>query len=462
MRYHEFLLEYRRDVTAQRIGDKLIQAFARLEKGHNVPDSMYGAMTLAKMVYEPHLFVTGKTVKFDVVGSFVTVNPETAAEVLQPLKPAIADAILTQLEDGDPTAHKEYTQWIAKMYIMGDTPIEDIGSTLREYLYKFELLKRKKILKPPANDINRYSSFTNLMDNMDQYELPEDEAVDKGKVTEVYEDASVRVVVPEDQSAACYYGRGTRWCTAATKGTNYYGQYSRQGPLYILLPKQPKHKGEKYQLHFPSGQFMDENDDEVDLYDLIVHRFDMLIDFFKTQESAVGDYIVFADDKIINPLLERIKDLAMDYFWDEVNEWEGQDEYWQQHRDEQARERGYVDAEGDIDWDQVMNDEDLGDYLDWNDELATLRSNVEIALDYGASGVRDFILRNQDGNAKDNFLEADLSKLPEILAEIIRYEIGGRRNDDNFMTDFVDRRIDVRTTRDLHKPGAPPWIVRRV
>jgi len=462
MRYHEFLLEYRRDVTAQRIGDKLIQAFARLEKGHNVPDSMYGAMTLAKMVYEPHLFVTGKTVKFDVVGSFVTVNPETAAEVLQPLKPAIADAILTQLEDGDPTAHKEYTQWIAKMYIMGDTPIEDIGSTLREYLYKFELLKRKKILKPPANDINRYSSFTNLMDNMAQYELPEDEAVDKGKVTEVYEDASVRVVVPEDQSAACYYGRGTRWCTAATKGTNYYGQYSRQGPLYILLPKQPKHKGEKYQLHFPSGQFMDENDDEVDLYDLIVHRFDMLIDFFKTQESAVGDYIVFADDKIINPLLERIKDLAMDYFWDEVNEWEGQDEYWQQHRDEQARERGYVDADGDIDWDQVMNDEDLGDYLDWNDELATLRSNVEIALDYGARGVRDFILNNQDGNAKDNFLEADLSKLPEILAEIIRYEIGGRRNDDNFMTDFVDRRIDVRTTRDLHKPGAPPWIVRRV
>jgi hypothetical protein len=188
----------------------------------------------------------------------------------------------------------------------------------------------------------------------------------------------------------------------------------------------------------------------------------MLIDFFKTQESAVGDYIVFADDTVINPLLERIKELAMDYFWGEVNEWEGQDEYWQQHRDEQARERGYVDADGDIDWDQVMNDEDLGDYLDWNDELATLRSNVETALDYGARGVRDFILNNQDGNAKDNFLEADLSKLPEILAEIIRYEIGGRRNDDNFMTDFVDRRIDVRTTRDLHKPGAPPWIVRRV
>jgi hypothetical protein len=263
---------------------------------------MYGAMTLAKMVYDPHLFAKGKTVSFDVLGTFVTVNPETVSEIFQTRKPEIADAILAQLEDGDPTAHKEYTQWIAKMYIMGDTPIEDIGSTLREYLYKFELLKRKKILKPPANDINRYSSFTNLMDNMDQYELPEDDAVNKGKVTEVYEDASVRVVVPEDQAAACYYGRGTRWCTAATKGSNYYGQYSRQGPLYILLPKQPKYTGEKYQLHFPSGQFMDENDDSVDLYELLVHRFDMLLDFFKQQESAIRDYIIFADDAVVKNL----------------------------------------------------------------------------------------------------------------------------------------------------------------
>ena len=153
--------------------------------------------------------------------------------------------------------------------------------------------------------------------------------------------------------------------------------------------------------------------------------------------------------------------MAMDYFWDEVNEWEAQDDYWNNWRVEQARERGYVDAEGDIDWDQVMDDERLGDYLDWNDELATLRSNVEVALDYGASGVREFILRNQDGGATE-YGDVDLSKLPEVMSDIIRYEVGGRHNDDNFMSDFVNRRIDVRTTRDLHHPTAPPWIVRRV
>ena len=458
MRAKEFLREYRRDRTAQAVGDKLIAAFARIEKGHNVPNELYGAMTLAKMVQTPAR-VPYKTVSFEVFGKTVQVNPETAPEILNQIKPQLIDTILEQLESGDPTAHKEYTQWIAKMYILGDTPLEDIGSTLKEYLYKFAVLKRKKLIAPPANDINRYSSFTMFMDAMDKYELPEDEVVDKGEATEVYEDATVRVVVPEDQAAACHYGRGTRWCTAATKGTNYYNQYSRQGPLYILLPKSPTHPGERYQLHFPSGQFMDEGDDPVDLYDLLIHRFDMLFDFFKQQEPSVGNYIIFADDKIINPLLERIKELAMEHFWDEVNDWEDQDNYWHDYRAEQALERGYVDADGDIDWDQVSNDEDLGDYLDWNDELATLRSNIEGALSYNSGQhIREFILNDQDGSAREYYADADLSKLPDVVAAIVRYECGGRRNDENFVSEFIDRRIDVRKGYDRD----PTWIVRRV
>ena len=458
MRAREFLREYRRDRTAQAVGDKLIAAFARIEKGHNVPADLYGAMTLAKMVQTPDR-VPYKTVSFEVFGKTVQVNPATAPEILNRIKPQLINTILEQLESGDPTAHKEYTQWIAKMYILGDTPLEDIGSTLKEYLYKFAVLKRKKLIAPPANDINRYSSFTMFMDAMDKYELPEDEVVDKGEATEVYEDATVRVVVPEDQDAACYYGRGTRWCTAATKGTNYYNQYSRQGPLYILLPKSPTHSGERYQLHFPSGQFMDEGDDPVDLYDLLIHRFDMLFDFFKQQEPSIGNYIIFADDKIINPLLERIKELAMEHFWDEVNDWEDQDNYWHDYRAEQARERGYVDADGDIDWDQVSNDEDLGDYLDWNDELATLRSNIEGALSYNSGQhIREFILNDQDGSAREYYADADLSKLPDVVAAIVRYECGGRRNDENFVSEFIDRRIDVRKGYDRD----PTWIVRRV
>ena len=456
MRAREFLSEYRRDRTAQAVGNKLVAAFARVEKGHNVPAGLYGAMTVAKMFQTPDRF-PDKTVSFEVFGKIVEVNPQTAPEILNRIKPQLVDFILAELETGDPTAHKEYTQWIAKMYILGETPLEDIGSTLKEYLYKFAILKRKKLIAPPANDINRYSSFTNFMDVMDEYELPENDVVNKGEATEVYEDASVRVLVPEDQASACYYGRGTRWCTAATKGTNYYNQYSRQGPLYILLPKSPTHPGERYQLHFPSGQFMDEGDDPVDLYDLLVRRFDMLLDFFKQQEPAIRDYIIFADNEVLKPILKRIKELAMEHFWDEVNDWEMQDDYWQDHRAEQARERGYVDADGDIDWDRAGDDVDLNNYLDWNDELATLNSNVEIALDYGANSIREFILNDQDGSAREYYADADLTKLPDVVAAILRYEAGGQRHDD-FVSEFIDRRIDVRKGYDRD----PTWIVRRV
>ena len=50
--------------------------------------------------------------------------------------------------------------------------------------------------------------------------------------------------------AACYYGQGTRWCTAATRGKNYFSEYHNESPLLIILPKEPQYPGEKYQLHF--------------------------------------------------------------------------------------------------------------------------------------------------------------------------------------------------------------------
>ena len=50
----------------------------------------------------------------------------------------------------------------------------------------------------------------------------------KGAAKVVYKDANVRIINPEDKEAACYYGQGTRWCTAATKSKNYYSYNDEQ------------------------------------------------------------------------------------------------------------------------------------------------------------------------------------------------------------------------------------------
>jgi hypothetical protein len=454
MRYQEFLLEYRRDVTAQKMGDKLIQAFGRLENGHTLPDNLYGAWTVVDMVLRPHMHFDN-TIRMTVLGQSAQFNKEVAPEILEQIKPALVDAILAALETGDPTPHKEYAQWIAARYITGDTKLEDVGSTLAEYLYKFSILKRKKILKPPANDINKYNSFSNFMDNMDEYALPEDEVVNKGKATEVYKDAEVRIVVPEDEPAACYYGRGTRWCTAATQGTNYYNHYSRQGPLYILIPTKAKYEGEKYQLHFPSEQFMDENDDSVSLTYIIDDRFH-LVDFFKQQEPELQDYVAYVDEAQLKPVLEKIKEVAMDWTWDEVTEWEGQDNYFHDWQAEQARERGYVDEYDDIDWEKVHEDDSLTNYLEWNDEVKTMVREIDTALSYSPKSVKDFASSPRDGG---DDVPYKMEQLDELIARIVNYERGKGSRDTDHIADAITKRIGVRKETNRIQKGDPMWTV---
>jgi hypothetical protein len=63
--------------------------------------------------------------------------------------------------------------------------------------------------------------------------------------------------------AACYYGQGTRWCTAC-KNNNMYDYYTKGNkPLYIIIPRQQAYPGEKYQFHFETKQFMNELDRQI-------------------------------------------------------------------------------------------------------------------------------------------------------------------------------------------------------
>jgi hypothetical protein len=223
--------------------------------------------------------------------------------------------VLLAIEDADPTPNKAYTPWLARMYAKGDTKLEDLNR--QDVLRIYDLGKKRRIIKPEHSDINRfktYREFENMM--FDNYEFDDIENIakkeeEKGKAKKVYEDDTVTVIVPEDTAAACRYGRGTRWCTAAVRGQNYFDQYNSQGKLYILIPKTPTHEGEKYQLHFPSGQFMDENDHEVYLPDLLSKRFPELIPFFKKYEPKINDLLYFADVETITDIVGQIRELTL-------------------------------------------------------------------------------------------------------------------------------------------------------
>ena len=52
----------------------------------------------------------------------------------------------------------------------------------------------------------------------------------------VYESDRYVVMVPETKEASCYYGAGTKWCTAQTD-RDYFTNYKERGELYYIIDK---------------------------------------------------------------------------------------------------------------------------------------------------------------------------------------------------------------------------------
>jgi len=341
MRARQFILEYNQQATIQRFGDKLLQTVLK------DPSPEISAIH--------HMLQYRKEFKD------FNLSPNTKTNILI--------SVMQAIEGADPTKNKEYTVFLAKMYAGGGwgSKIEDLESKIKPALEKFHLLKLKRKIPAPRNDIMRYADLADFVAVVDEYPDPEEKKeADKGTAKTVFENDQVRIVVPEDQQAACYYGQGTRWCTAARTSSNYFNHYNKDGPLYILLPKQPRHDGEKYQLHFESEQFMDENDYGVEnIVNLLEHRFGNLVPWFQEHAPAIREWVMFAPDDYLKEPLMKIGEIVMEHVWEMVSDWEINDDYWYEH----LRKEGYVypeghEEEGMIDWDRAAEDD--VDYLNWN------------------------------------------------------------------------------------------------
>ena len=270
------LLEYNRDITAKAWGQKLLAA-ANKDRGYK------------------------ELLKF-----LGTSSPQDTN-----LDDRYINDILSRLEAADPTKNKEYVQALAKLYSAGGLKMEDVGSTLSDYLTKFHKLKQKKIIPSPRNDFMRYNDVGDFMSVVDEYPEPEDNKnVSKGTSEVYYEDQDLRILVPKDRESACYYGKGTKWCTAATNN-NMYDYYSKQDQLYIILLKKPTYTGEKYQFHFASRQYMDEKDHRINLFKL-ADRYPQLRQIFAKQADQynVVELLTTKEefDKVIKPALRDAED----------------------------------------------------------------------------------------------------------------------------------------------------------
>jgi len=415
MRAKEFLLlEYNQQATAQRFGDKILQTVLK--------DPSPEILNIYHLLHDRKQFKD------------FNLDPQQKTNILI--------SIMQAIEGCDPTKNKEYTVFLAKMYAQGGwgARIEDLESKIKPALVKFHTLKLKKKLPSPRNDIMRYANLADFVSVMDEYEDPgEKKGLEKGDAVTAFENDQVRIVIPNDQAAACYYGQGTRWCTASTQGTNYFNHYHKDGQMYILLPKHPKHQGEKYQLHFPSEQFMNEEDHPVgDIVYLLEHRFGNLVPFFKEEmpEYYINEWIMFADDEELKEPLMQIGEIVIEHVWEMINDWEHQDDYWY----DWLRKEGYVypeghEEEGQIDWDKAAEND--VDYLNWNYDVNDWYLAAKEAVEMSPRQARDAA---RDGYQEEGEI-LTLGELEVIPAHNVRLAFERSRDGDGGLEEWIYKHI---------------------
>ena len=213
-----------------------------------------------------------------------------------------------------------YVPWLIKHYLLPKTETNP-----GDYSYERDVKRAKGVfmedLYKVTDDLKKFDRFKGRLDKemRDINKLTPDQLYDAVKDFDltlatttkaerksapvhpgaklVYDGNNWRVVEIEDKGvvgkeAACFYGgnnQETRWCTSAP-GASWFDRYIKDGPLYVVfnpndtdvspmtgLPKT------RYQFHFPSNQFMDKDDRQQDLIQLLNGPMSELKSFFKPE-----------------------------------------------------------------------------------------------------------------------------------------------------------------------------------
>ena len=125
----------------------------------------------------------------------------------------------------------KYLTWVGKTF--DNINFEENFPKLVEALKKFDKISTNL----PKTDINQYQNLNELLTDIQTYENRNRRDVKKvegGNV--VFDDGRFFVVNPLDHNASCYYGKGTKWCTAA-ETDSHFKKYNEDGKLFYIIDR---------------------------------------------------------------------------------------------------------------------------------------------------------------------------------------------------------------------------------
>lgn len=132
--------------------------------------------------------------------------------------------------------HK-YLDWITKNWSPTDVEGDEITHNLKEILLavsKFDTQNQRLKIK----DLNQYKNLDQLFDTLQKLGQTARRTVEiSDEVDRIYEDNRFVVVVPKTHKSSCYYGAGTKWCTASKDTDSHFSNYKTNGELYYIIDK---------------------------------------------------------------------------------------------------------------------------------------------------------------------------------------------------------------------------------
>jgi hypothetical protein len=227
----------------------------------------------------------------------------------------------------------KYSQWLLKNFVAPTFSDERVNIEKGSPEYKRMMDEYQRVfiedLFKVTDDLKKYERFKNQFPQDkrdinkltpdDVYELTKDLSLQKTKASKAEKEEAGKtyehpggeiifrgntwtLVKIEDKGAlgkdaACFYGGyylpeegESRWCTSSP-GLNYFNTYIKDGPLYVVLPNDDKgQRGkksglpvERFQFHFPSSQFMDRHDRQINLVEYLNGPMSELKEFFKPE-----------------------------------------------------------------------------------------------------------------------------------------------------------------------------------
>ncbi len=130
----------------------------------------------------------------------------------------------------------KYLDWVGKVIdeMVINTNLGEVLSKISQLIKEFDKISSNL----PKTNINQYGSIQELSDAIEAYKNKprrEYKQVQGGNV--VYEDDRFFVVNPINHQSSCYYGKGTKWCTAAMDSDDNFNRYNIDGKLFYILDK---------------------------------------------------------------------------------------------------------------------------------------------------------------------------------------------------------------------------------